>query len=83
MAFDHFFHRVLTNHRAFGWLSRCKRITPRSRSPRLHLSFPVKGHLDRFAGFNIAHKIELLLTTPYRSGLQRQMAPVESEEVGP
>ena len=46
-----------------------------SRSPRLRLSFPVKGHLYGLAGFPIAHKIEPLLTTPHRSGLQCHKAP--------
>src|SRR5687768_15623779 len=75
VALEYFFHQMLTQHRAFGGLSRCKRITPRSRSPGLHPSFPVKGHLNRFTGFRIAHKIKLLLTSPYRSGLQYPEVP--------
>ncbi len=67
--------RNLTKQRAFRWTYRCDRITPRPRSLRLHLGFPVKGQLDWWAGFRIGHKILLLLTTPYRSGLQCPAAP--------
>src|SRR5688572_21616468 len=75
VALEDFLHTVLTKHRVFGGLSSCKRITPRSRSLGLHPSFPVKGHLNRFTGFRIAHKIKLLLTSPYRSGLQYPEVP--------
>src|SRR5215831_8269408 len=63
-------HHVLPKHRAFGGLSRCKRIDPRSRSLWLHPSFPVQGQLDWLAVFARAHTIKLLLTPPHRSGLQ-------------
>ena len=71
----HFFHQVFTVHWAFGWLSRCERINPRSRFPRLHPSFPVKGQLDWLAVFHSALKRQRLLASPHRSGLQCHSAP--------
>jgi len=40
--------------------------------PSLESSFPVKGHLDRFAGFLIAHKIELLLMALSQVSISRR-----------
>ena len=69
-ALAHLFHEALTKHWAFDGLSRWERIDPRSESPRLHLSFPVKGQLDWLAVFHIALKRQRLLATPDRSGLR-------------
>src|SRR6266446_64169 len=71
----HLFPQVLTKHWAFEQRSRWERIDPRSESPRLHLSFPVKGQLDWLAVFHIALKMPCLLATPDRSGLQCPRTP--------
>lgn len=71
----HCFHQVLTKPWAVGWLSRWERINPRSGSPRLHHSFPVKGPLDGLAVFHSALKMQHLLATPHRAGLQCPRAP--------
>jgi hypothetical protein len=61
---------MLTIYGAFGELSRCGRINPRSRFPGLHPSFPVKSQLDWYAVFHSVLKRQGLLATPYRSGLR-------------
>src|SRR5262249_481455 len=71
----HFFHQVCTVQWACGWWSRCERINPCSRFPRLHPSFPVQGPLDWLGVLHSALKRQRLLASPHRSGLQCQLAP--------
>jgi hypothetical protein len=69
------FPEVLTKPWAFDGRSRWERIDPRSESPRLPLSFPVKGQWAGLAVLHIALKMPRLLAPPDRAGLQGSRAP--------